>query len=229
MILLVDIGNTSTKVKYNNVGEVRRFAHDAVPWQQLLCDVLEVRLSCVGPEPHELLALASERNIPLIRCTWDSPLVKRFLPAIPAGLGADRVAAILGAMTTQPGKPVLVIDSGTCLTTDLVSASGEHLGGIISPGLGLRLKAMHEHTAALPLVPSEGSAPILAFTTEEAMRGGAVNGLRFEIEGYITHIMVLHPDVVVFYTGGDELSLSVPVIYDGDLIMKGLEALLPIS
>ena len=71
-------------------------------------------------------------------------------------LGADRVAAAAGALSSVP---VLVVDAGTAVTEDLV-ADGRFLGGNISPGLSLRFRALNGFTSRLPLVDPEGNSRI---------------------------------------------------------------------
>ena len=67
-------------------------------------------------------------------------------------LGMDRLAAAVGAWTMRPGNDLLVIDAGTAITYDFVSAQGVYKGGNIAPGIGLRFRSLHEHTGALPMV-----------------------------------------------------------------------------
>ena len=221
MILLADIGNTCVKLarsEGNAFGEVARRSYDEADWARWLDGADEVHLSCVGPQPDALFHLAAERNIKVRRVRELAPHPTLF----PEGLGEDRCAAILGARRRAPGRDVLIVDCGTCLTTDLISSDGQHLGGIISPGLRLRLESMHEHTAALPQVSCEGEAPLWAFTTDEAMRGGAMNGLRFEIEGYIREARKKRSGVKVFYTGGLPLALESEVEVCPNLVLEGL-------
>ena len=59
---------------------------------------------------------------------------------------------------------MFVIDAGTCITFDLLLSNGHYLGGNISPGLDMRLRAMHEFTARLPLISAEGENPIMDMT-----------------------------------------------------------------
>lgn len=228
MILLTDIGNTCVKVSLCNgreVTDVNRYAYDEVPWEQLLDACEEVHLSLVGPSPAQLFSLAAECGKKILRVR-DVQASHRNEPWVqvkaPQALGEDRLAAILGALRRAHGSDVLVIDCGTCLTTDLVSREGEYLGGIISPGLRLRLESMHEHTAALPPVSPDGKAPIWALNTEEAMRGGALNGLRYEMEGYIRAARERLPKVQVFYTGGIPLHLSEDTLLCPNLVLEGL-------
>ena len=58
-----------------------------------------------------------------------------------------------------------MIDAGTCITFDLLLADGRYIGGNISPGLSMRLAAMHAHTARLPLVDAQGELPLLGLDT----------------------------------------------------------------
>lgn len=104
-------------------------------------------------------------------------------------LGADRIAAAVGAATLFPKNNSLVVDLGTCMTIDLV-ANHVFLGGNISPGLEMRLKAMHEHTGSLPLLTAEDfnslsasndAMPIMGYDTRSAMLCGAFQGVMSEI------------------------------------------------
>lgn len=160
--------------------------------------------------------------------TWKSPEACLWLKKIPAGLGSDRVAADIGARSIRPKQTLLVIDAGTCLTFDVIAKDGTILGGAISPGIALRLKAMHEHTAALPLLDPNGEHPVLGYDTPTSMRSGAVNGVKWEIEGYIRNIMNNYPDLHVFFTGGDVTEfpedLQPIVTCEPLLVQKGLLA-----
>jgi type III pantothenate kinase len=72
--------------------------------------------------------------------------------ATPHTLGADRLAGAVGAAHLRPGQPTLVVDAGTALKLDLVTADGRYHGGSIGPGLRMRLRALHTFTGRLPLV-----------------------------------------------------------------------------
>ncbi len=79
--------------------------------------------------------------------------------ATPETLGHDRIAAAAGARKLLPGSPLLIMDLGTAITIDFVTANGEYRGGNISPGLLTRFKSLHDHTARLPLVQKEPGIP----------------------------------------------------------------------
>ena len=121
----------------------------------------------------------------------------------PATLGRDRLAAAVGAATLYPGRNALIVDFGTAVTLDFVSADGVFRGGCISPGMAMRFRALHEYTAALPLCDATDSAELLGRTTDEAVRLGVMNSLAFEIEGYIARMQGEIEDLCVIFTGGD--------------------------
>lgn len=111
------------------------------------------------------------------------PIINRY--ETPETLGADRLAAAVGAESLHPGEDLLVADIGTACTYDFVSASGEFLGGNIACGPGMRLRALHHYTARLPLVSGHfDRISRYGRTTEEAMRSGAMQGVVAELMLY---------------------------------------------
>ena len=220
MILLFDIGNTRMKVCVADHEGIRPAEH----WRHLLPEAQEVLVSNVAGQKALPAEVAAHPRCRIL--TWQSPEASLWLKAIPAGLGSDRVAADMGARSLFPGRTLLIVDAGTCLTFDVIASDGTILGGAISPGIALRLRAMHEHTAALPLLDVQGDHPVLGYDTPSAMRSGAINGMRWEIEGYIRHILAEHPDLHVFFTGGDctELAPDLQPIITSDpwLVQRGL-------
>lgn len=145
-------------------------------------------------------------------------------------LGADRIAAAAGAYKIAAGNPTLIVDAGTAVTYDFLSADGIFLGGNIAPGIDLRLRSLNEFTSALPHVDSHGKTPFLGKTTVEAMRAGAVRGIAAEIEYYHNHLLVDHPRLITIITGGSAADIaqfiSTPFIMEPDLIMIGLKHIL---
>ncbi len=148
----------------------------------------------------------------------------------PHTLGADRLAAVLGAMLVCPGQDVLVIDAGTCITYDLLSRDGRYLGGNISPGMYMRLMALNEHTGRLPLVEAAGSTPPLGYDTETAIRSGVKHGIEHEIVGFINQVRISRPSLVVYLTGGDCLAFDANtrsiLRADSHLVARGLNCIL---
>ena len=149
----------------------------------------------------------------------------------PHTLGRDRIATAVGAWTIAQrldnASDVLVIDAGTAITYDLVTADGCFVGGNISPGLHLRFKALHEHTGLLPLVEADGDAPVVGYDTETAIRSGVLLGMLGEIHSYIADLKLSHPNLMVFMTGGDGKRLhsrlcDESIIFNEHLAAEGL-------
>lgn len=156
------------------------------------------------------------------------PLAIRYLT--PHTLGADRLAAAVGAYCRHPGREIMVIDVGTCITYDFVSDLGEYMGGNISPGPTIRLKALNAFTDALPLIERKGKTPELGDSTETAIRSGVMNGIRREIEGYISDYLLKYPRLLVYLTGGIHLDLHVKekmrTFADDFIVPEGLNRIL---
>ena len=121
----------------------------------------------------------------------------------PETLGRDRLAAAVGATVLYPGRNVLIVDFGTAVTIDLVTADNTFRGGCISPGMKTRFRALHDYTACLPLCGPTESGELQGLTTEEAIRLGVMNSLTFEIEGYMARMEKKIDDLCVIFTGGD--------------------------
>lgn len=139
----------------------------------------------------------------------DTPLPFTNSYGSPKTLGLDRIALASAAVAGFPGKNVLVIDAGTCITYDLVTEKGAYLGGAISPGYNLRFRAMNNFTAHLPLLEANAEIPApIGQNTEQSLRLGVNAGIQFEIEGFIRHFEHLHTDLTVVLTGGDRKILS---------------------
>lgn len=126
----------------------------------------------------------------------------------PHTLGYDRIAAAVGAQTIFPQRNILIIDAGTAITYDLLSADGIFVGGNIAPGADLRLQSLHEHTGRLPLVGTQGDTPLWGYDTETALRSGSLQGIAYEIEGYIHECSKRYDELLVFLTGGDAERLA---------------------
>ena len=152
----------------------------------------------------------------------------------PATLGADRLAAAVGAAALFPAQNCLILDLGTCITADFVSAGGAFEGGLVSPGLRMRLRAMHTFTARLPLIEDLPAAtdwpPLTARSTREALLSGAMNGMALELNGIIDQYANRHADLRVLVCGGDGplfLNRLKPGIFAiPELVLQGLNRIL---
>ncbi len=159
-----------------------------------------------------------------------TPVPIRNLYATPDTLGPDRLAAAVGAWRLFPGRASAVFDFGTALTVDVVTAAGEFVGGNISAGLSLRCRALHEHTASLPLAEPGGDVPFLGTTTREALEAGALWGMLYEVEGYIDRLRDLYGDMAIIFTGGDagffEKRLKNTIFANYEPVFVGLDTIL---
>lgn len=150
----------------------------------------------------------------------------------PETLGVDRIALAAAAVEQFPRKNVLIIDAGTCITYDFVDVNGIYHGGAISPGLQMRLDALHNFTAKLPLLQLDKAhkVDVVGRNTEESMQLGAIGGAAYEIDGFATVYKENHEDLTIILTGGDReiLSKSVKnsIFVDSNFLLKGLNSIL---
>ncbi len=161
----------------------------------------------------------------------NTPLPVVNLYKTPETLGTDRISSVIGAFYEMHcSYPIICIDSGTALTYDIINASGEYIGGNISPGVEMRFKSLHMLTKRLPLVSAEGQLSETGTSTESAIRNGVIQGIRYEILGYITHFRKKFPELKVFFTGGGiEYFVEIKKKYifaDKNLVLKGLNIIL---
>lgn len=168
--------------------------------------------------------------IPIIGINQKTPIPIKNLYETPETLGSDRLASVIGATTLKPEKDLLVIDSGTCITYEFVDSEGRYMGGNISPGIHLRLKSLHEHTSLLPSIEANGEIPEIGFNTETAIRSGVIQGIQFEMEGYIRSFLKKYPNLLVFLTGGDcfdfDNRIKNIIFADKYLVPRGLNRIL---
>lgn len=154
--------------------------------------------------------------------------------ATPETLGPDRLAAAIGAWTEYPGKTVLVVDSGTALTLDVMDGQGIFLGGNISPGLKMRLDSLHEHTSRLPRVDNVMEiSDYLGRDTRTAIMAGCRFGLAYEVDGAFRMARRERGCETVLVTGGHGALLMAdlerisrgryPVRYIPELVAVGLK------
>lgn len=210
MLLAIDIGNTKIKaaVFEGNVLVARyAFAKEGAPENlekifRSHAGLGQTVLSSVGKDEDELLSIAREKGgVSIISHESRFPFVNKY--ATPATLGVDRMVLAAGAVLHYPGKNRLVIDAGTCITYDFTDSADNYLGGAISPGLKMRYDAMHTFTAKLPLLYPEMPEHYIGNSTKNAMDSGAVNGMIYEIDGFIKQYCEEYQDITIILTGGD--------------------------
>lgn len=152
----------------------------------------------------------------------------------PETLGKDRIAAVCGAKVLFPGRNVLIIDAGTAITYDILTADNLYLGGNISPGLQIRFKALNTFTGKLPLVHiNKEKQNLFGETTEEAITCGVLNGMIYEIDGFINDFKTRYSDLLIVFTGGDcfffEKLLKNRIFAEPNLMAIGLNKILELN
>lgn len=128
--------------------------------------------------------------------------------ATPETLGFDRIANCVGGMSLFAGRPLLVIDSGTAITYNYVDENGVFIGGNIAPGMEMRFRGLHQFTARLPYVEPRDQYGGIGLTTETAIRNGVMEGILFEVEGYIARFRDDHVNPKIIVTGGNSSFLE---------------------
>jgi type III pantothenate kinase len=203
MLLVVDVGNTTTRVGLWRQGEVTLYttapAGDSVHLPEQVQEEilrlagagtatrqdvqLEVALSSVVPSAEEIWrhwAAAHGHPIFIVRGDTPSPLVNRYRN--PSQVGGDRIAAAVGAVG-RLGAPVIVASLGTATFVDAVSSESEFLGGAICVGVQTGLAALAERTAGLPKVRADAPQSLIGSDTEDCLRAGAGYGVAALVEG----------------------------------------------
>jgi type III pantothenate kinase len=134
------------------------------------------------------------------------------------------------AATQYPNQACLVFDIGTCMTIDFLDPELNYQGGNISPGIELRLKAMHQMTGRLPLVNVDEASGEMGNSTHQAMANGVVIGMQHEIEGYIQFYTEKYQNLQTILCGGDHTHFVIPSKYkifaNENFVLEGLYALL---
>jgi len=144
----------------------------------------------------------------------------------PSEAGADRLVNAVGASMVYKG-PLIVIDSGTATTFDVVAADGAFEGGIIAPGINLSMQALHEAAAKLPRIAIQRPGKIVGTDTVGAMQSGVFWGYISLIEGLVSRIKEERgEDLTVVATGGVaslfEGATDSIDHFDPDLTIRGL-------
>lgn len=237
MQLCVDIGNTRVKTGlfrqdeliYHNVSDLEpvyvikeAFDNNTEIKALIISSVrkdLDIELVPIPETIHHVLF------------DFETPLPIQNLYESKESLGPDRIALAAGAYAIFPGENCLIFDAGTCLTMEFINQRAEYLGGSISPGIQMRLDAMHRGTSKLPKVLLDKDfKQELGKNTIDCMMSGAVNGIINEINGAIASFISEYKDLRIIVTGGDikifEKELKSTIFADPNLVLRGLNKIL---
>jgi type III pantothenate kinase len=215
MILAIDVGNTRIKAAvFEDSTLLESFVFLKKTLEKSIQNILEkykntsdlVVASVSDVEKQAFIGFEKIVNIHFVSKTDPFPFVNGY--ETPQTLGIDRMVLAAGATLQFPNQNRLVIDAGTCVTYDFIDENDNYLGGAISPGLRLRYESLHNFTAKLPLLTAENPKRFIGKSTSESIHSGVVNGLVFEIDGYIEEIKGQYSKFIIILTGGDTVFLA---------------------
>lgn len=231
--LLIDVGNGRTKfglatrdtIHERREHPTRELSPDAVRevtrgWQfesAVICSVV----------PKVVPAFREVFGSQLIELRHDAPLGIGIRYPKPESIGADRLANAV-ALAHMHGAPGIVIDFGTAVTFDILSADQFYIGGVIAPGLRLMTDYLHERTALLPRVDLREPPAAIGQSTEGAILAGAAIGYRGMVKGILEALKkeLGSKDAHIVATGGDAewiiSGMGDDIVTDPDLTLHGL-------
>lgn len=236
MNLIIDIGNTRAKLALFKDEEL--FHIEIVTHDDFLLSVLKliekhdvkrgIISSVIFLEKDEIAEISEKIQLIELNSELKLPFINNY--GTPKTLGVDRMALVAAAVNEFPNKNVLVIDAGTCITYDFVSADKEYSGGAISPGLEMRYKALHEFTSKLPLLSRKDEIQVIGNSTEESMHSGVVHGILGEIHNFVALYKKKNDLLTIVLTGGDTNylanKLKIDIFAQPNFLLKGLNTIL---
>lgn len=222
MLLVVDVGNTQThfgSYEGDRLLEHWRFATVRTSTADELGAALRALLELRGIGLADLDASIVSSTVPQLGTEW-AAVAERYLghrmlvvgPGLRTGMplrydnpreiGADRLVNAVAAFEEVRGA-VVVVDFGTAITYDPVSAKGEYLGGIIAPGVQISMDALTARAAMLPRIDLGPPRTLIGKTTVDAIRSGVVYGFAGQVDGILTRLRAeLGHDTKAIATGG---------------------------
>jgi type III pantothenate kinase len=226
VLLAIDVGNTQTVIGLYGNGDA---SHELIDhWRiatnhERTCDehalLIQEFLSFAEHDwKTDIRGVAISSGVPMVtyelrrmceRYLSIEPVVlgtgvKTGMPVLydnPKEVGADRIANAVGAYDLY-GGPTIVVDFGTATTFDVISESGEYLGGAIMPGIEISLDALFGRAAALRQVELVEPRSVIGKTTVESVQSGTIYGYSALVDGMCDRIEEQLGDSTVIATGG---------------------------
>lgn len=212
MNLCIDQGNSRTKValmtdegKIVNHFIYKHFSSADVERLFDLYDIQDSIISSVVDIEAATVNALSRRSSHFVLFDHNTPVPIINSYDTPATLGLDRLAAAVGAQSICPNENLLIIDVGSAITYDFVSAEGEYMGGNIAPGLKMRFTILQQMTKKLPYVDVDENEliPLFGKNTRDAIAAGVIRGVAYEVKGYMRTLREKMPHFQTFLTGGN--------------------------
>jgi len=247
MLMAIDVGNTNTVfaihdgtkwvAQWRSHTDSTRTADDYAVWLSQMCRMEGIPfgeidgcvISTVVPQAQFNFRNLARRYLntePMFIGSSEVDLGVEVRIARPEQAGADRIVNAVGAHAAYDGA-LIVVDSGTATTFDVVAADGGFEGGIISPGINLSLKALHDAAASLPRIAIQKPPRVIGQDTVSAMQSGIFLGYVDLIDGLIRRIKAEYGQPMSVVGTGGVASLyeghSQEIdIYDPDVTIRGL-------
>lgn len=227
---ILDIGNTT--VKLFSVSQNFKLEFESFEWCEkkiekkikLFSDLV---ISNVRLDEKQVISFMEKTRIRYVYLSHKTNLPIKLNYNTIETLGKDRIATAVAAYYEFPKEASLIFDIGTCMTIDFIDQNGIFHGGRISPGLHMRLKAMHNQTGQLPLVEVSDEIFEIGKSTNEAILGGAFLGIDYEIAGTIAHFKKSYGSINIILTGGDafrfDKRVKNSIFADKFFLLKGLK------
>ncbi len=236
MNLIIDIGNTRTKLAIFGKGRMLKTGYLSAGWTMSDLQpfigkrqIDHVAIASVA-EPDAKLLEHLAQTFDLLNLSESTPVPIKNAYRTPRTLGRDRLAVAVAAAHLFPQKNALIIDAGTCITYDFIDSDGTYRGGSICPGIHMRLEAMHRLTARLPLVKAGQMRNTVGRDTKTSLQTGAQWGALLEMTGFIGHYRDLFGEIEVLLTGGDANyfanHLKTKIFVNPNLVLIGLNQIL---
>jgi type III pantothenate kinase len=221
LLLALDVGNTNTVVGLfdgdklrthwrltthaeRTADEVGMWLHQLLRWERVSADDLaDVAVSSVVPPMDPRLREGVRRYLDK-EAFFVEPEIRSDMPLevdAPQELGADRLCDAVAAYAKH-GGPCLVLDFGTAVTWEVISADGEYLGGAIAPGPGVTADALSAKTAKLPRVAMAPPPNVIGKATVDSIQSGLFYGYLGLIEGVTRRMLAELGEATVVATGG---------------------------
>ena len=211
MNLCIDQGNSRTKVALmTDEGKMvkhliyKSFSSADVERLFDLYDITDSIISSVVDIEAAVVNTLARRSQHFVLFDHNTPVPIINKYDTPQTLGQDRLAAAVGAKSLCPNENLLIIDVGSAITYDFVSAEGEFLGGNIAPGLKMRFTMLQRMTKKLPLVEVDENEliPLFGTNTRDAIAAGVIRGVAYEVKGYMRTLKEKMPHFQTYLTGG---------------------------
>ena len=244
MLLVIDVGNTNTVLGVFRDSElVAHWRLTTAPNQTVDEYGILTRdlFTLAGLEPNAINGIIISSVVPPLNPTLDE-MAERYFglkvlfvePGVKTGMavhydnpqdvGADRIVNGVAAFEKY-GGPCIVVDFGTAITFDAISARGEYLGGVIAPGIGIASEALFTRTARLPRVDIRDPGKIIGTSTVASMQAGLYYGSVDLVDGILARMKeALGRDTKVVATGG-----QAPLVARGSRHIKATDEFLTLE